>query len=73
MALTVKDLLNECKIAVANGHGNKEVWISRDDEGNGYHGLYYSFLTDKEAIEEIQDMGLCDYGCPDADKIVILG
>ena len=73
MALTVKQLLNECTIAVANGHGDKEVWISRDDEGNGYHGLYYTFQTDKDVIKDIDDMGMLDYGAPDVSKLVLLG
>jgi len=71
--MTVKDLMNECKKAINDGHGDKEVWISRDDEGNGYHGLYYTFQTDEEVIKDIEDMGLLDYGAPDVNKIVLLG
>ena len=37
--LTVSDLLKVCKNAVDNGLGDK-VFISQDDEGDGYHALY---------------------------------
>lgn len=71
--MTVKDLMNECKRIVADGHGDKEVWISRDDEGNGYHSLYYTFQTDAKVIKDIEDMGMLDYGAPNVNKIVLLG
>ena len=41
--LTVKDLLRYCEQAIKNGHGDKNIVIADDVEGNGYHGLYYDF------------------------------
>lgn len=41
--LTVKDLLQLCMKECRKGNGDKVIMISDDDEGNGYHYLYYSF------------------------------
>lgn len=71
--MTVKELMKECKELIDSGMGDKEIWLSRDDEGNGYHHLLYSFMTDKEDIEAIYEMGMFDSPVSDKDNIVILG
>lgn len=56
-ALTIKDLFNECKKQIAKGNADKVIMISNDDEGNGYHYLWYSFADAKEIlINEYEDM-----------------
>ena len=56
-ALTIKDLFNECKKQIIKGNGDKIIMISDDDEGNGYHYLWYSFADAKEIlINEYEDM-----------------
>lgn len=47
-ALTVKDLYKECERQMRLGNGNKTIMISQDDEGNGYHYLWYTFQTVEE-------------------------
>lgn len=47
--LTVKQLYSECKKQIDAGNGDKVIMISQDDEGNGYHYLWYSF-TPAEGI-----------------------
>lgn len=49
--LTIKELLKYCQREVANGNGNKHIVVSDDNEGNGFHGLFYEFteLTDADA------------------------
>ena len=42
-ALTVKDLHNYCKRLIKQGEGDKKILISNDDEGNGYHELFFHF------------------------------
>lgn len=49
--ITVKMLRAMCNEAVAKGYGDKTVLISCDDEGNGFHTLYFGFTTDKNEIE----------------------
>ena len=72
--MTIKELFYECKTEINRGNGDKEIWISRDDEGNGYHRLFYSFLINKKDLDEIKDMGLLEYGDDvNTEEIVILG
>ena len=46
--LTVKQLcavlVDECK----KGNGSKKILISDDDEGNGYHGLFFGCTPTKK-------------------------
>lgn len=44
--ITVQDLMMLCKAQVMKGNGNKKVLLSNDDEGNGYHQLFYTFTED---------------------------
>lgn len=46
--ITVKQLYQLCKKEIEKGNGNHAIMISQDDEGNGYHYLWYSFQTVKE-------------------------
>lgn len=59
-ALTVNDLYKECIKQIKKGNGNKTIMISQDDEGNGYHYLWYSFITTQELDKETEEMGLPD-------------
>ena len=45
---TVNDLLELCKQEVENGNGDRKILLSNDDEGNGYHALYYDFTPAEE-------------------------
>ena len=42
-ALTVADLKKMCDYQIKKGNGNKKILISNDDEGNGFHELFYAF------------------------------
>jgi len=50
--LTVRDLYKECKKQIDAGNGNKVIMLSDDDEGNGYHYLWYSFTNDVSEMFE---------------------
>ena len=69
--LTVKDLLKLCQIEIAKGHGDCSIMISNDDEGNGYHYLWYSF-TEARELEESLQYDLDDDIAP-LDRTIILG
>ena len=46
--LTINDLAKFVNAEIKKGNGAKKIMISNDDEGNGYHGLYFDFTpTDK--------------------------
>ena len=53
LGLTVNQLLEFCKKQIEKGNGNKHIIISNDDEGNGYHTLFYEFTDDAETLEYI--------------------
>lgn len=79
--ITVKDLMHACVREVDKGNGNKVIMISDDDEGNGYHYLWYAF-TPMEVMEEpIMFMGkkvkcdfeFCDERIAKKEDTIILG
>ena len=52
--ITVKQLKKLCDEQIKIGNGDKVIMISSDDEGNGYHYLWYSFATVEEMEEPIK-------------------
>lgn len=46
--LKLKDLYKAIQEQILKGNGDKVVMLSNDDEGNGYHYLWYAFITGKE-------------------------
>lgn len=50
--MTVNMLKFFCDKAIADGFGDKIILISQDDEGNGYHTLYFQFTTDENVIKQ---------------------
>lgn len=70
--VTIKDLFALISEQMARGNGDKTILISRDDEGNGFHTLFYGFEDDKSTINEFSSYGLIECGT-DLDSIVLLG
>lgn len=68
--ITVKELLNECKKQIKNGNGDKHILISSDDEGNGFHTLFYGFTDNPEDIRAYEDVF---YDNSNPEEIVLLG
>lgn len=71
IVLTVEELFAECLVQIKKGNGRKEIQISRDDEGNGFHSLFFGFTFDKETIESYGKSSFHDN--VDLDNIVLLG
>lgn len=69
--ITVKELEKICKQEMKKGNGNKYIYISDDDEGNGYHGLYYGF-SNSEETQEIFEFTSVIPVVP-CEEIIILG
>jgi len=67
--MKVKELLKDCQKLVKMGMGDREVYLSNDDEGNGYHETFYSFTTDEKEIAEADWHG----DIADPGNAVILG
>ena len=54
--MTVKDLALLCIEEVKKGNGDKNIVLSDDNEGNGYHGMFYGFSeVDDYFSEQIYD------------------
>jgi hypothetical protein len=78
--ITVEQLKEECEKQIKLGRGDNVIMITQDDEGNGYHYLWYSFceiskleepfqIGDKTYTEEIWT----DDEIAPHDKTIILG
>lgn len=63
--LTLNDLKVFVDQAINEGHGDKTVHLSNDDEGNGYHTMYYAVTPLSE--EDAAYLGL------DPNKDITLG
>ena len=70
--IKVSTLYELCKELIKNGHGNKTIMISSDDEGNEYHTLYYGFDADPETIKQLNEFGMF-HDRVNLKDIVILG
>ena len=74
--MTLKDLLKDIKKLVEKDKTilDKEIYLSDDEEGNGYHGCYFSLVTNPKDIKEcIEFSNGCREGVVDPNKIIILG
>lgn len=63
--LTINDLKVLVDKAIKDGHGDKVINLSNDDEGNGFHKMYYAITPVTES--EAESFGL------DPDKDIIVG
>lgn len=51
--MTVKRLYALCAAEIKKGNGDKEILLSNDDEGNGFHECYYDFTEDVAQYDRI--------------------
>jgi hypothetical protein len=51
--LTIDKLAELIAEQIKNGNGKKKIFISNDEDGNGYHGLYFGFTPAKDENEEL--------------------
>ena len=59
--ITVEELAVLAKYEVERGNGKKKIMLSDDDEGNGYHAMFYAF-------SKVSDIGLGEKFAPSAPK-----
>lgn len=70
--ITVKVLKELVDEQIKLGNGNKEVLLSCDDEGNGYHTLFYGFEDELDTIKQLREWGMF-HDNNDPNNVVILG
>lgn len=68
--LTINALTLLCLEQIKKGNGEKHVLLSDDDEGNGYHTLFYGMQDD---INELQCMQSDFHDNNDYKTVVVLG
>lgn len=73
MQLTVKDLLALCQQEIEKGNGDRKILLGDDNEGNGYHGLFFGFTEFEEAEQNYMDGLMYDTQERDCKKILLLG
>lgn len=77
--MTVKQLLKLCQEEVKKGNGDKFIVVADDNEGNGYHGMFYGFHDAMEIEEDLQCFGdsienqIYDSCYTKPEEIIILG
>ncbi len=69
--LTVKELAAMLAEAVRKGYGDKKIVVSDDNEGNGYHGLFYGLTVND--VESVAGGMIYDSQETNPEKLVILG
>lgn len=70
--LTVMQIFELCYQQIQAGNGNKLVAISDDEEGNGYHPVYFGF-TPKEQVFTGGDLDPLLSGFKMSSDFIILG
>lgn len=54
--MTVEKLFVLCGKEIDKGNGKKNIVLSDDNEGNGYHGMFYGFTpVDENFTDDIYD------------------
>ena len=66
--ITVKELKNICEEQIYRGNGDKVILISDDDEGNGYHYLWYAFT---EIEDDYYDISINENIAKKEDTIIL--
>lgn len=67
--LKIKDLYEVLKEEMAKGNGDKYVITGDDNEGNGYHGMYFKATPAEELDGEL----IYDSQEKDLSKIICIG
>lgn len=75
--ITVKKLKELCEEEIKKGNGDKNIVISNDNEGNGFHGLLYEFTPidceDEDGAYYSYEEDICDSVTTDNEHTIILG
>lgn len=70
--MTVKQIHNACEELINKGYGDHAVLVSDDDEGNGFHEMFYLFTAEPENVAKIIEYCNVPRGT-DPNGVVLLG
>lgn len=68
--ITVRELYAMCAEQIVKGNGDKHILITTDDEGNGYHTLFFAM---DDNIENIRYALEIEHDHHTEDEVVLLG
>lgn len=73
--ITVKVLYELVQAEMLKGNGDKKIVLADDNEGNGFHGMFYGFTSTPKAVKETIEYsnGVYDSDTENPKEIVILG
>jgi hypothetical protein len=72
--ITIKELKKYIDTQIIKGNGDKVIMLSDDDEGNGYHYLWYAFTDAKDLIFEFtKEEDLINKDIASLEDTIILG
>ena len=73
--ITVKVLYELVQKEMLKGNGDKMIVLSDDNEGNGYHGMFFGFVSAPKTVKATIDAsnGVYDSVSENPKEIVILG
>lgn len=71
--ITVAELYMMCQQQIKAGNGGKYIIVSDDNEGNGYHGMFFGLTPIKGETKGCIGEMISDSQVEDIDKLIILG
>ena len=72
--ITIKELKKYVDTQIIKGNGDKVIMLSDDDEGNGYHYLWFAFTDAKDLISEFtKEEDLINKDIASLENTIILG
>ena len=67
--IKVKELYELCKAQIEKGNGEKYIVVADDNEGNGYHGMFFGFSENMKVKEYL----INDSQFYNSNEIIVLG
>lgn len=71
--IKLKDLYHDCKVLMEKGYGEKSLILSDDNEGNGYHGMFFTLTPiTHENVDNFSGL-IGDNAEPNIHNIILVG
>lgn len=71
--IKLKELYAVCKKLMKEGHGNKTLVLSDDNEGNGYHGMFFTLTVITPDNKSAFAGMVSDNQEPNLENMIIVG
>ena len=71
--IKLKDLYAACKKQMEMGNGEKVLVVSDDNEGNGFHGMFFTVSTIRKKDRRYYESIIRDSCETNADNILLVG